>query len=117
MSDTLKDKAAKGLIWGAVNNGATQVLNAIFGIVLARLLSPDDYGLIAMLLVFSTVATALQDSGFVIALTNKRDATHDDYNAVFWFNILVSIIAYVILFSVSPLIAAFYNEPILTSLS
>ena len=117
MSDTLKDKAAKGLVWGAVNNGATQVLNAIFGIVLARLLSPDDYGLIAMLLVFSTVATALQDSGFVIALTNKRDATHDDYNAVFWFNIMVSIIAYVILFSVSPWIAAFYNEPILTSLS
>ena len=117
MSDELKDKAAKGLIWGAVNNGATQVLNAIFGIVLARLLSPDDYGLIAMLLVFSTVATALQDSGFVIALTNKRDATHDDYNAVFWFNILVSIIAYVILFSVAPWIAAFYNEPILTSLS
>ena len=70
-----------------------------------------------MLLVFSTVATALQDSGFVIALTNKRDATHDDYNAVFWFNIMVSIIAYVILFSVSPWIAAFYNEPILTSLS
>ena len=117
MSDTLKDKAAKGLIWGAVNNGATQILNAIFGIVLARLLSPDDYGLIAMLLVFSTVATALQDSGFVIALTNKRDATHDDYNAVFWFNILVSIVAYVILFSVSPWIATFYNEPILTSLS
>ena len=117
MNDTLKDKAAKGLIWGAVNNGATQILNAIFGIVLARLLSPDDYGLIAMLLVFSTVATALQDSGFVIALTNKRNATHDDYNAVFWFNILVSIIAYVILFSASPWIAAFYNEPILTSLS
>ena len=117
VKDELKDKAAKGLIWGAVNNGATQILNAIFGIVLARLLSPDDYGLIAMLLVFSTVATALQDSGFVIALTNKRDATHDDYNAVFWFNILVSIVAYVILFSVSPWIATFYNEPILTSLS
>jgi len=117
VKEELKDKAAKGLIWGAVNNGATQILNAIFGIVLARLLSPDDYGLIAMLLVFSTVATALQDSGFVIALTNKRDATHDDYNAVFWFNILVSIVAYVILFSVSPWIATFYNEPILTSLS
>ena len=113
----LKDKTAKGLVWGGINTGATQVLNAIFGIVLARLLSPDDYGLIAMLLVFSTVATALQDSGFVIALTNKRDATHEDYNAVFWFNILVSIIAYVFLFSISPWIAVFYNEPILTSLS
>ena len=117
MPETLKDKTAKGLVWGGINNGATQVLNAIFGIVLARMLTPDDYGLIAMLLVFSTVATALQDSGFVIALTNKRDATHEDYNAVFWFNIVVSFLLYALLFLVAPLIASFYNEPILTSLS
>ena len=117
MPETLKDKTAKGLVWGGINNGATQVLNAIFGIVLARMLTPDDYGLIAMLLVFSTVATALQDSGFVIALTNKRDATHEDYNAVFWFNIVVSFLLYALLFLVAPLIAVFYNEPILTSLS
>ena len=117
MPETLKDKTAKGLVWGGINNGATQVLNAIFGIVLARMLTPDDYGLIAMLLVFSTVATALQDSGFVIALTNKRDATHEDYNAVFWFNIVVSFLLYALLFLVAPLIAVFYKEPILTSLS
>ena len=115
MPETLKDKTAKGLVWGGINNGATQVLNAIFGIVLARMLTPDDYGLIAMLLVFSTVATALQDSGFVIALTNKRDATHEDYNAVFWFNI--SFLLYALLFLVAPLIADFYSEPILTPLS
>ena len=114
---SLKDQTAKGLVWGGINNGATQVLNAIFGIVLARMLTPDDYGLIAMLLVFSTVATALQDSGFVIALTNKRDATHEDYNAVFWFNTVVSFVLYTLLFFVAPLIADFYNEPILTSLS
>ena len=117
MPETLKDKTAKGLVWGGINNGATQVLNAIFGIVLARMLTPDDYGLIAMLLVFSTVATALQDSGFVIALTNKRDATHEDYNAVFWFNIVVSFLLYALLFLVAPLIAGFYSEPILTPLS
>ena len=117
MPETLKDKTAKGLVWGGINNGATQVLNAIFGIVLARMLTPDDYGLIAMLLVFSTVATALQDSGFVIALTNKRDATHEDYNAVFWFNIVVSFLLYALLFLVAPLIADFYSEPILTPLS
>ena len=117
MPETLKDKTAKGLVWGGINNGATQVLNAIFGIVLARMLTPDDYGLIAMLLVFSTVATALQDSGFVIALTNKRDATHEDYNAVFWFNIIVSFLLYALLFLVAPLIAGFYSEPILTPLS
>ena len=114
---SLKDQTAKGLLWGGINNGATQVLNAIFGIVLARLLTPDDYGLIAMLLVFSTVATALQDSGFVVALTNKRDATHEDYNAVFWFNTIVSFFLYAVLFLVAPLIADFYNEPILTPLS
>ena len=117
MPETLKDKTAKGLVWGGINNGATQVLNAIFGIVLARMLTPDDYGLIAMLLVFSTVATALQDSGFVIALTNKRDVTHEDYNAVFWFNIIVSFLLYALLFLVAPLIADFYSEPILTPLS
>ena len=117
MPETLKDKTAKGLVWGGINNGATQVLNAIFGIVLARMLTPDDYGLIAMLLVFSTVATALQDSGFVIALTNKRDVTHEDYNAVFWFNIVVSFLLYALLFLVAPLIADFYSEPILTPLS
>ena len=117
MPETLKDKTAKGLVWGGINNGATQVLNAIFGIVLARMLTPDDYGLIAMLLVFSTVATALQDSGFVIALTNKRDATHEDYNAVFWFNIIVSFLLYALLFLVAPLIAGFLQIMCLTPLS
>ena len=114
---SLKDQTAKGLVWGGINNGATQVLNAVFGIILARMLTPDDYGLIAMLLVFSAVAAALMDSGFVTALTNKRNATHEDYNAVFWFNVIVSFFLYALLFLAAPLIADFYNEPVLTPLS
>lgn len=113
----LKEKTARGFFWGALNNGAMQVLNAVFGIVLARKLGQADYGLIGMLTVFSWIAISLQDSGFVTALTNKRDATRHDYNAVFWFNITVSLLLYTLLFFCAPLIAEFYQEPILTPLS
>lgn len=113
----LKEKTARGFFWGALNNGAMQVLNAVFGIVLARQLGQADYGLINMLTVFSWIAISLQDSGFVTALTNKRNATQHDYNAVFWFNITVSLLLYILLFLCAPLIAEFYQEPILTPLS
>ena len=94
-----------------------QVLNAVFGIVLARKLDQGDYGLIGMLNIFTLVANSLMDSGFVTALTNKRDATHHDYNAVFWFNIGVSLLLYILFFFCAPLIAWFFDEPILTDLS
>jgi len=117
MPVTLKDKAAKGLFWSAFNSGTIQLLNAVFGIILARRLTQDDYGLIGMLMIFALVANSLQDSGFVTALTNRRDATHKDFNSVFWFNVIVSFMMYVLFFFLAPLIAAFYNEPLLTSLS
>ena len=116
-TNNLKDKAAQGFLWGALNNGTMQVLNAVFGIVLARLLSQEDYGLIGMLTIFTLIANSLQDSGFVTALTNRRNTTHRDYNSVFWFNISVSLILYLLLFFLAPLIASFFNEPILTNLS
>ena len=94
MPTDLKTKTAQGFFWGALNNGAMQVLNAVFGIVLARKLDQADYGLIGMLTIFTLIANSLQDSGFVTALTNKRNATHHDYNAVFWFNISVSLFLY-----------------------
>ncbi len=116
-TSSLKDKTARGFFWGALNNGAMQVLNAVFGIVLARKLDQDDYGLIGMLTIFTLIANSLQDSGFVTALTNKKDATRHDYSAVFWFNIGVSLCLYILLFFCAPLIAWFFNEPILTNLS
>jgi O-antigen/teichoic acid export membrane protein len=115
--DNLKDKTAKGLFWGALNSGTTQVLNIVIGIFLGRLLCPADYGLIAMLTIFTAIAGNLQSSGFSTALVNIKKPTEDDYNSVFWFNILTSITLYIILFFCAPLIAQFYHQPRLIPLS
>ena len=114
---SLKDKTAKGLLWGGMSNGMMQVLNAVFGICLLNLLTPSDYGMVQVLNVFSSIAACLQESGFIATLANKKNPTHEDYNAVFWFNILCGSAIYVILFFSAPLIAAFYKEPQLVALS
>ena len=88
---SLKEKTAKGLFWGGMNNMVQQIVGLAFGIVLGRLLSPYDYGMMAMISVFSLVATALQDSGFKVALTNQEKPTDADYNSVFWFNIIMGL--------------------------
>ena len=117
MAESLKDKTAKGLFWGAMNSGSTQVLNILFGIFLARLLSPSDYGVIGVLTIFTVIAGNLQSSGFTQALVNLEKPTHRDYNSVFWFNIIVSFSIYVVLFFCAPLIAAFFHQPCLVWLS
>lgn len=114
---TLKEHTAKGLLWGGLSNGLVQVLGALFGIILLRLLTPADYGKIAVLVIFSNIAGNLQESGFIAALVNRKEPTHEEYNAVFWFNIIVSLVLYAILWFVSPFIADFYHEPILTPLA
>ena len=108
---SLKEKTAKGLFWGGMNNMVQQIVGLAFGIVLGRLLSPYDYGMMAMISVFSLVATALQDSGFKVALTNQEKPTDADYNSVFWFNIIMGLAMYAILFAAAPLIAHYYNTP------
>ena len=70
INDSLKDKAAKGFLWGALNNGAMQVLNAVFGIILARILSQDDYGLVGMLTVFTAVLSSFSFSLWVSIKTS-----------------------------------------------
>ena len=114
---SLKDKTAKGLLWGGISNGAQQLLNLFFGIFLARLLTPADYGMVGMLTIFSLIATSIQDSGFTSALANKKDIKHEDYNAVFWFSIMTSCCIYTILYFLAPSIAKFFNQPELTSLA
>ena len=109
--ESLKQKTARGLFWGLVNNGTMQFLNLLFGICLGRLLSPDDYGMVGMLTVFSLIAGSLQESGFTAALANKKEIRHEDYNAVFWFSIGVSFLLYWILFFCAPWIADFYHQP------
>ena len=94
MAETLKEKTAKGLFWGAMNNGAMQVIGLIFGIVLGRLLSKEDYGMMAMINVFPLIAIALQNSGFASAIGNLKHPTANDYNSMFWINIIVGTTLY-----------------------
>ena len=117
MGESLKEKTAKGLFWGGMNTGVQQLLGLAFGIILGRLLDPSDYGMTAMLAVFSVIANELQSSGFKTGLINLKEPTHDDYNAVFWFNIIAGIGIYIILFLSAPLIAEYYHQPKLIPLS
>ena len=114
---SLKDKTAKGLFWGGVSNGIQQLLNLLFGIFLARLLTPADYGMVGMLIIFSALASILQEGGFISALTNRKKTEHKDYNAVFWFSLLMGISLYILLYFTAPLIADFYEQPELTDLA
>ena len=115
--ETLKDKTAKGLLWGGVSNGIQQLLNLAFGIFLARLLTQADYGMVGVLTVFSSIASALQEGGFISALNRKKEVRQEDYNAVFWFNASCSVAIYLLLYMAAPLVADFYNEPQLTPLA
>ena len=90
-TETLKEKTTRGLFWGGMNNVVQQGLGLLFGIILGRLLGPEDYGMIAMILVFQLIATALQESGFKSAIGNLKEPQHNDYNSVFWFNIIVGV--------------------------
>ena len=111
-SDTqLKQRTAKGLLWGGIGNGAMQLLNLVFGIFLARLLTPADYGVVGALTIFSATAGLLSESGFTLAIVNKREVSDADYNAVFWFNVAASLTLYLILFCCAPAIARFYKTP------
>ena len=115
--ENLKEKTAKSIAWGAINNGTAQVLNLIFGIVLARNLSEADYGIVALITIFTTLAGCLQSAGFSQALANLKPPTFRDYNAVCWFNILAGFSMYAILFLCAPLIAYFFKQPLLTDVS
>ena len=114
---SLKDKTAKGLFWGGVSNSIQQLLNLFFGIFLARLLTPADYVMVGMLAIFSALASILQEGGFISALTNRKKTEHKDYNAVFWFSLLMGTSLYILLYISAPLIADFYNQPELTELA
>lgn len=113
----LKENMARGLLWGILNNGMMQILTAIIGIFTTRLLSPSDYGVVAVVAVFTSVASCLQESGFTVALTNMDNPQDRDYNSVFWFNLLVSISLYIALFFSTPLIAMYFHEPVLRKVS
>lgn len=115
--DNLKEKTAKSLFWAVLNNGLIQFLNIVFGVVLARLLSPGDYGIVGVLTIFSLIAGNLQSGGFSQALINLKSPQARDYNSVFWFNVIVSAVLYAVLWFCAPLIAIFFHQPVLVDLS
>lgn len=118
MTETsLKERTARGLLWGGISNGIMQLLGALFGLALMRLLTPADWGKVYMLNIFSALASTLQESGFIAALCNQKEPSDREYNAVFWFNMIVSGSLYVILWFLAPFIADFYNDPELTPLA
>lgn len=117
MTDTSIKKQTKiAIYWDSFNKFSTQGLSFLFSIILARLLSPGEFGIIALPLVFLAISQCFVDSGFSAALIRKPEISENDLNTAFYFNISVGIIFYIILFGASPLIADFYNEPILSPL-
>ena len=111
MKNSLKQKTAKGILWSTVERFSVQGVQFLIMIVMARLLTPHDYGLIGMLAIFIAVAQSLIDSGFSQALIRKQNRTEVDNNTVFYFNIVVSVLLYLILYVSAPLVADFYNTP------
>lgn len=114
---SLKDKTVKGTMWSAIDNVAQFGVQFVVSIVLARLLSPDDYGLIGIITIFTTVCTTIINGGFSNALIRTQKPTDEDYNTAFICNLLMSILLYAIVFFCSPLIAAFFNRQELVALT
>lgn len=115
--ESLKNKTVKGVAWSGIDNVMQMGVSFIVSIVLARLLSPDDYGLIGIIAIFTAVCTTLINAGFNSALIRKKDCTDDDYNTVFICNLVLSILLYAVIFICSPLIADFFKRQELTELT
>ncbi len=115
--ESLKGKTVSGVVWSSVERFSVQGVAFIVMIIMARILTPDDYGLVAMLTIFIAISQSLVDSGFSQALIRKQDRNETDNSTVFYFNIAVGLILYLILFLCAPLIAKFYKEPVLTPIT
>ena len=112
----LKHRTKVGVYWTFLNQGATQVMQFAVGIVMARLLSPSDYGITALPAVFMAIAASLMDCGISVALIRKPEVTQKDLSTSFYYGIIVGVVCYLIMFIAAPYIAAFYATPVLTPL-
>ena len=115
--ESLRGKTVKGVGWSFIDSFAGQGITFLVGLVLARILSPEEYGLIGIITIFIAVFNSIVDSGFSNALIRKTDAKEIDYNTVFITNMVVSVVLFFALFLAAPLIANFFNQPLLKSLS
>ncbi|MDD4728556.1 MAG: lipopolysaccharide biosynthesis protein [Dysgonamonadaceae bacterium] len=113
----LKKQALSGMLWTFVQQFNSQGIGFIISVILARLLLPAEFGIIGMISIFITIGTVLIDSGLATSLIRTPDADQEDFSTVFYFNIIGSIVAYIILYFTAPLIAKFFNQPILVNLT
>ena len=113
----MTDKTVKGVGWSFIDNIASSGVTFLVGLVLARLLTPAEYGIMAMIAIFIAISNSIIDSGFSNALIRKIHIDRIDYNTVFYFNLLVSIVIYLLLFFASPAISSFFKEPILINVT
>lgn len=113
MPEQIKKQLAKNTIWNALERFSLLGVQLICTFILARFLKPDDFGIIGMLIVFTTISNTIIDSGFVQTIIREKDVSEREYSSVFYFNVLVAIIIYIILYFSSPYIADFYHQPIL----
>lgn len=117
MTTSIKNKLLSGIIWNAIEKVLVKGSAFAIGVILARLLSPSDFGLIGMLSVFIAISTIFIESGFAKALIQNQHCREEDYSTAFWTNVIISVVIYIILYFTSPLIAAFYDEPQLISIT
>ncbi|MCQ2264057.1 MAG: oligosaccharide flippase family protein, partial [Bacteroidales bacterium] len=102
MSENLKEKTIAGMLWSSIGRFGTMLINFLSNLVLARLLMPDDFGCIAMLYVFIAVSAIFVNGGLGMALVQRKNPTHLDYTTVFYWNLSVSLLFYLILFFSAP---------------
>lgn len=109
-----KSKVFSGLIWKFGERITAQLISLLVSIILARLLSPDEYGAVAIVMIFITLANVFVSSGFGNALIQKKDADNLDFSSVFYINIAIGIALYIVIFCIAPFVANFYDMPILS---
>lgn len=117
LEQSLKEKTVRGIGWSAADTFLGYGVTFIVGLVLARLLSPEEYGLIGIVTIFTTILAGFVDSGFSNSLIRKKEVSNEDYNTLFSFNLIVSIVLFVLLYVASPIIARFFARPQLVSLT
>ena len=114
---TIKEKTLNGLGWSFADNILSSGITFIVGLILARILSPAEFGILGMIAVFIAVSNSIIDSGFSTALIRKNDATNTDYNTVFYFNLLIGFTLFGVLYLCAPAISRFFKEPALVSIT
>ena len=117
MKSRLIDQVATGVAWSAAEKVCSMLLQMVVSIIVARLLSPEDFGVMAILTFFTAVALVVVDSGFSQTLLRKESPTDDDYKSVFLFNLIVSALLYLLFVAIAPLLARYYDLTVISKVA